>query len=278
MKYIYILLICLILFYIITKFFKKYIYQENFDPSLVPVSSIITLAKVAQKIVDGNGTLTSPANLNIGTPSITGNLLITNSTTTNGNMVTNGTFTVNNSANSGHTLDVTGDANITGNTNIGGILNISGSTIIGTPTNTPTSTLINTLTSTPTNTPISTPTSSLIVNGNTTINGNAILGGQNIFQNDVWHSTTNNSQILKFNSNSDTIFVSENGWYFDSPTFNAAYFSGNGGLGAGSLLANSGTINGTLTVNQFCGLYNPYNPSGCLDEFAFQQFISWLNI
>ena len=93
MKYVYILLICLILFYILSRFFEKYYSQENFDPSLVPVSSIITLAKVAQKIVDGNGTLTNPANLNIGTTSARGNLLVTGNSTTNGNSTNN---TINN--------------------------------------------------------------------------------------------------------------------------------------------------------------------------------------
>ena len=52
---------------------------ETFDPSLVPVSSIVTLAKVAQKLVDGNGTLTNPGNL-----TVTGNMAV------NGNLKVNG--------------------------------------------------------------------------------------------------------------------------------------------------------------------------------------------
>ena len=46
--------------------YQNYSSSEHFDPSLVPVSSIVTLAKVAQKLVDGGGTLTNPGNLQIG--------------------------------------------------------------------------------------------------------------------------------------------------------------------------------------------------------------------
>jgi len=53
-----ILTLIIIGYYLITK-------QENFDPSLIPISSIVTLAKVAQKIVDNNGTLINPGNLNV---------------------------------------------------------------------------------------------------------------------------------------------------------------------------------------------------------------------
>ena len=62
--FLYVLISIIVVYYITT----RYIWcdeQENFDPSLVPVSSIVTLAKVAQKLVDGNGTLTNPGNLNV---------------------------------------------------------------------------------------------------------------------------------------------------------------------------------------------------------------------
>ena len=75
MQFIYILLITIIVYYFVTRLFENYSTQEDFDPSLVPVSSIVTLAKVAQKLVDGNGTLTNPGNL-----TVTGNL------TTNGSI------------------------------------------------------------------------------------------------------------------------------------------------------------------------------------------------
>lgn len=65
MKLIYWLLIIALFYYIINKFLDNYSTSEHFDPSLVPVSSIVTLAKVAQKIVTGNGTLTNPGNLNV---------------------------------------------------------------------------------------------------------------------------------------------------------------------------------------------------------------------
>ena len=76
--FLYVLIAIIVVYY----FISRYIWcdeQENFDPSLVPVSSIVTLAKVAQKLVDGNGTLTNPGNL-----TVTGNLQ------TNGNSTTNG--------------------------------------------------------------------------------------------------------------------------------------------------------------------------------------------
>ena len=136
MKYVYILLICLILFYILSRFFEKYYSQENFDPSLVPVSSIITLAKVAQKIVDGNGTLTNPANLNIGTTNAKGNLLVTGNSTTNGNKQIDGTLGVTSATTLSNTLNVTGattlSGGVTGNTNFAAAT-IGVSSPIGTP-------------------------------------------------------------------------------------------------------------------------------------------------
>jgi len=118
MRYIYILLLCLIIYYIISRFYENY--TENFDPSLVPVSSIVTLAKVAQKLVDGGGTLTSPGNLTLGTPGAVGNLLVTGTSTLTGN------------TNVGGTLGVTGASTLTGNTTVGGTLGVTGnSTITG---------------------------------------------------------------------------------------------------------------------------------------------------
>ena len=89
MKWIIILFTCLIIYYIILKFSEKYTkYQdtnanENFDSSLVPVSSIVTLAKISQSIVDNYGTLISNGNLQINTPSTPGNLNVTGTTTLN---------------------------------------------------------------------------------------------------------------------------------------------------------------------------------------------------
>jgi hypothetical protein len=89
MKNIYFYLLLGVFFYfIINKFIENYLStQENFDPSLVPVSSIVTLAKVAQKLVNGNGTLTNPGSLKIGASAATpGNLTVTGSTDLNGGL------------------------------------------------------------------------------------------------------------------------------------------------------------------------------------------------
>jgi len=195
--------------------------MENFDPSLVPVSSIITLAKVAQKIVDGNGTLTNPANLQIGTPNATGNLLVTGDIHTIGNVINNGILTVGSSTNSGHTLNITGDANITDNTNIGGSLGIGGATTIG-------------IAGSPT-------PSNLTVNGNTTITGNVTFDGQNTFGNSFIYSMDNQPRLL---FSSDTHFNSPNGW-----TFKSKYNPNTVGIDAsGNMVVNGLTINNDVNV------------------------------
>jgi hypothetical protein len=86
----------IILYFVFSSVFENFnLEQENFDPSLVPVSSIVTLAKVAQKLVNGNGTLTNPGNLQIGTSSSApGNLTVTGSATVTGNTTVTGIVTV----------------------------------------------------------------------------------------------------------------------------------------------------------------------------------------
>jgi hypothetical protein len=84
---LYYSIFAIILYFLLSAVFENfYLEQENFDPSLVPVSSIVTLAKVAQKLVNGNGTLTNPGNLQIGgaSGSSPGNLTVTGNTTING--------------------------------------------------------------------------------------------------------------------------------------------------------------------------------------------------
>jgi hypothetical protein len=84
------LLLGVFFYFVINRFIENYIQQENFDPSLVPVSSIVTLAKVAQKLVNGNGTLTNPGSLQIGASTATpGNLTVTGNSTVNGNINVN---------------------------------------------------------------------------------------------------------------------------------------------------------------------------------------------
>ena len=83
--FLYVLIAIIVVYYITTRYVWYEDEQENFDPSLVPVSSIVTLAKVAQKLVDGNGTLTNPGNLTVaGNLTVSGNLVGVNSTTFGG--------------------------------------------------------------------------------------------------------------------------------------------------------------------------------------------------
>ena len=123
MKYIYLLLLILVLYYLFNNIYNKYSNQENFDPSLVPVSSIVTLAKVAQKLVDGGGTLTNPGNLQIGMPSAgaVGNLYVTGTNTVDGISTFNNPVTING------TTAFTGDNTLSGSSAISG--NLSANTI-----------------------------------------------------------------------------------------------------------------------------------------------------
>ena len=126
--------------------------QENFDPSLVPVSSIVTLAKVAQKLVNGNGTLTNPGNLQIGATGTTpgGNLTVTGSILNGGLTIKGGTASPDSTVfsygdgtgwrarfgkpgaptldvydNAGGGVQVTGNLSATGNTTLGGTLTMN---------------------------------------------------------------------------------------------------------------------------------------------------------
>jgi len=114
------LILSVFLYFIFTRVLENFLVaQENFDPSLVPVSSIVTLAKVAQKLVNGNGTLTNPGNLQIGaSTSAPGNLTVTGKTT-----VGIPTPSISNS----ETFNVIGTAKISGNTTLGGTLGVTGS-------------------------------------------------------------------------------------------------------------------------------------------------------
>jgi len=91
------LLLGVLLYFLFTRVLERFSQeQENFDPSLVPVSSIVTLAKVAQKLVNGNGTLTNPGNLQIGANADTpGNLTVTGNTTVGGGLTINGSLSPN---------------------------------------------------------------------------------------------------------------------------------------------------------------------------------------
>ena len=140
----------IVLYFVLTYVFDNFnLEQENFDPSLVPISSIVTLAKVAQKLVNGNGILTNPGNLQIGASATTpGNLIVMGKTIINGNnadtalavtgnTTLNGTLNVTGDTTVENTLNVTGATtlkgtlNITGNTTVGGTLNVTGTTTLG---------------------------------------------------------------------------------------------------------------------------------------------------
>jgi hypothetical protein len=116
----------IILYFVLSAIFDNFnIEQENFDPSLVPVSSIVSLAKIAQKLVNGNGTLTNPGNLQIGASTATpGNLTVTGNSIIDGNLSIAGTTNFNGTVTFG-----------AGNTTIPGSLTTNGSITAGSSSN-----------------------------------------------------------------------------------------------------------------------------------------------
>jgi len=126
-----------ILYFVLTAIFDNFtLEQENFDPSLVPVSSIITLAKVAQKLVNGNGTLTNPGNLQIGSStSAPGNLTVTGNANINGTLTLGGTDIGKYVIDKINTLSssLTTDAlTVKGNASVTGDLTVKGTNILDT--------------------------------------------------------------------------------------------------------------------------------------------------
>lgn len=151
MRYIYILLICLVIFYLVSIIYKKNITQENFDPSLVPVPAIVTLANVVQNISDKLGTLINPGNLSIGSYTATAftNLLVT------GNTVINPANGMSNTPN----LSVHKDEIVLGNFTNNSLIPTSSIGVLSANFNGPSTTVNNF------------NTTNLTVNGNATING-----------------------------------------------------------------------------------------------------------
>ena len=164
------LLLGVFLYFLFTYILENYLVeQENFDPSLVPVSSIVTLAKVAQKLVNGNGTLTNPGNLQIGKDmQATGALTVTGKTaigsTTMGDKTLNVTGTV----------GFSGDTTVGGNTTVGGKLDVTGATTLS---NTLGVTGATTLSNTLGVTGATTLSNTLNVTGATTIGGKLDVTG-----------------------------------------------------------------------------------------------------
>jgi len=133
MKYIYFLFIIIILYLIYNYYLNC---NENFDSSLIPVSSLVTLSTFSQNLLKNN-TLTHPGNLQIGINSAPGDLTVTGNTTvtdissygTSGvpsNMQINGqtTFNGNNTLNGDQTI--TDHQNIKGNSIVNNAINATG--------------------------------------------------------------------------------------------------------------------------------------------------------
>jgi hypothetical protein len=208
MQYLYILLLGLIIYYIISRYYENY--RENFDPSLVPVSSIVTLAKVAQKLVDGGGTLTSPGNLTLGTPSAVGNLIVTGTSTTSGNQTVGGTLgvtgtsTLTGNTTVGGTLGVTGASTVGGNTTVGGTLGV-----IGASTLTGNTTVGGTLgvTGASTLTGNTTIGGTLGVTGNTTIGGNLTGGNISLTKTNLNTSSATNAELSSDTTNWKSLMI-----------------------------------------------------------------------
>ena len=144
--------------------------------------------KVAQKLVNGNGTLTNPGNLQIGaSTSAAGNLTVTGNERINGNSLIDGTLgvtgatTLSGATNVNNTLGVTsnttvgGTLGVTGNTTLGGTLGVTGATTLTGATN------VN---------------NTLGVTGNTTVGGTLGVTGNTTFTG----STTTNGSLMANNN------------------------------------------------------------------------------
>jgi hypothetical protein len=207
----YYFIFAIVLYFVLTLIFDNFnLEQENFDPSLAPISSIITLAKVAQKLVNGNGILTNPANLQIGTSSTApANLTVT------GNSVLSGNLSITGSSNfSGPVKFLTDNINIPSNLITGGSIT-AGSSSSEQTIQTWGPLISNSLTVTSGNTQFNGP-----INSNTNLNstGKIVQGQLNMYAG----STSPDSSIFEFGdgkgwrtrfgkSNSPTLDVYDNG-------------------------------------------------------------------
>jgi hypothetical protein len=79
-------LIAIILYYILNSIFDKLnLEKETFTPSTtIPNSSLVTLATIAQNLLNTSGTFVNPGNLQIGSNTAPGNLTVTGNTITSG--------------------------------------------------------------------------------------------------------------------------------------------------------------------------------------------------
>jgi hypothetical protein len=275
MNYIYILLICLIGYYIISNYLKNHL--ENFDPSLVPVSSIVTLAKVAQKLVDGGGTLTNPGNLTLGTATAPGNLIVTGTTKLDGN------------------TKIGGELDVTGVTRIGGGYNTA---LIISPRSSATGALKNNgyqffsdkgeklqIYCNATGTEIFNldNSGSAYFNSNIGSNGTTTMGAE------VWHKSTDGAIRLFFGNKGSTFFGSQKGYEFRSPsdtTITTIDKDGNATIN-GSIRTPTATITDTLTVykedayiintNGYINFTPVDKTAGCSAEYRNDRFNLYMN-
>jgi hypothetical protein len=114
--YIFLILIIIIFYCILSNDHQKY-NQENFDSSLVPVSSVVTLANVAQKLINGGEKLINPGNLQIGLPSSVslGNLYVTGTNNVDGISTFNSSNTINGTTTFVGNNTISGSSVISGN-------------------------------------------------------------------------------------------------------------------------------------------------------------------
>jgi len=212
------LLLGVFLYFLFTYVLENYLVeQENFDPSLVPVSSIVTLAKVAQKLVNGNGTLTNPGNLQIGKDmQATGALTVTGKTAI-------GSTTM-----GADTLNVTGTLGVSGDTNVGGNTTIDGKLIL---TNTKEGSGYITSgvgkTGTQGRLHISNGEDLFLLpkgtthvsnawggTGNLNVSGTTTMNGTSSLKTNVWHTSTDGANRLHYTDKAGTYFGSGDGTYY----------------------------------------------------------------
>jgi len=258
MKYIYLLLLILVLYYLFKNIYNKYSNQENFDPSLVPVSSIVTLAKVAQKLVDGGGTLTNPGNLQIGLPSAgaVGNLYVTGTNKVDGVSTFNNPVTINGKTTFTGDQTINGNQTINGKSTVSDVLNANGNMIIS--NSNPYITFLKSGTA-PANAPQLYSDGSTIhaYNGDFqadkafTVSGTTTLNGSTRLKSGVWHTDSEGNKRLHFGLNSNSFYESANGWhnFRNSSDVDAMTLDPSGNLNVAGVIISGHTYVKCFTVN-----------------------------
>ena len=299
-------ILIIFLYFLFSKILENYIdfneKQENFDPSLVPVSSIITLAKVAQKIVNGNGILTNPKNLQIGAGNgANGDLTVTGESYFNGRLDINGNLNLGSDTNGTTVLSSSVPDNPTIFNKDDGSNIIEGNTIIDGNTTINGTTTITGLTTINNNLKVNGTISNqlvfakeLYVTENANINGSITLSnipltikaiskdansnGISINGIDVYNMGPDIGYIeVQSDSTEDsTLNIKTNNGNFNiSPKGNTYISKTNSGIGTGNLIVEGDlTVNGQIIVDRsiFVKAYptiiyeNPYQPRDDVDK------------